>query len=330
MEKELSIEKLTVSIIPSDAYAIGIDIGGTKIHLAAVNKNGDILQELKIPTHVNSGAQAINKDIIQAIQKLIFNMKYAPIGIGIGVAGQIEAKTGLVRFAPNLFWNDIPLKEIIEDTLRVPVKITNDVRAGAIAEWLFGSGKGCNDFICLFIGTGIGGGIVSGGKLITGANNSAGEIGHIAVDLNGCPCSCGSNGCMETYASGWAIAENAKKEILRNSTLKHSLGSVEAITAKKVIAAYRADDELALKIINQAKDALIAGCASIVNAFNPKKLIISGGVFEGLPEILEWLQEGIPKRAFPATTQGLEILPAKLQHGAGVIGAAMLIHADEL
>lgn len=312
-------------------WAMGIDIGGTKIHFACMDLQGNILKEAIIATRVSQGEEAIIQDIGKVTIDLIkeLNTDFGqPKGIGIGMAGQIEADTGLVYFAPNLYWRNVPLKQRLESVLQLPVTITNDVRASTWAEWHFGSGYQCDHFVCLFIGTGIGGGIVSNGQLIVGSTNSAGELGHMNVSLTGPQCTCGNRGCLEAYAGGWAIAERAKEYLASHLDLKSPLNQIKNLTAVQVIDQFRKGDPLATKVINEAKEALIAGGITIVNALNPKKIILGGGIFEGLPDIAEWLSQGVRKHALRSATRDLEIWPAKLKTNAGVIGAATMALID--
>lgn len=311
-----------------NGWAIGIDVGGTKIHFACIDIKGNIFKEVVIPTRVGEGELVITADIVEVARNLLktfITSRPPPKGIGIGLAGQIEAKTGLIYFAPNLHWRNFPLKKKLENTLQLPIEITNDVRASTQGEWHFGAGQGCDNFVCLFIGTGIGGGIVSQGQLIEGSSNSAGELGHMTVCINGNPCSCGNKGCLEAYAGGWAIAANTKNYLKAHPDVMNSFADLDSITAAKVIEKYREGDALATMMVDEAKEALIAGGITIVNALNPQKIILGGGVLEGLPEIIPWLNSGIRKKALSSAIRALEIVPAKLNRNAGVIGAAAMM-----
>lgn len=300
-------------------YAIGVDIGGTNLRIACIDVQGHILEHIEVPTHAESGVSNTITHLIDAIKKLISTKKSPPIGIGIGVAGQIDSKNGIVNTAPNLKWQNIPIKTLLEDELKIPTAVSNDVRVATLGEWLFGAGKNCQDFICLFIGTGIGSGIVSGGQLLIGNSNTAGEVGHTTVDYNGFPCSCGNKGCLEAYAGGWGIAANANRK--KPNAIPY--------TAMSIIELYHQKDPFATEIINQCREALVAGVASLVNAFNPKRIILGGGMYSGLPEIKNWLEEGVPKRALKVATKDLEIVSAKLKNNAGIIGAASMMFCKE-
>ena len=317
-----------------ETWAIGVDLGGTKVEVAVVDAGGNILQRLKQPTHVETGPDRIMAAIAAMVRQLQEQgPQTPPAGVGVGVAGQINAATGVVRFAPNLNWREVPLQDRLQTALTLPVVVTNDVRAATWGEWRHGAGQGAPDLICLFIGTGIGGGVVSGGRMLEGCTNTAGELGHITTDLNGPLCTCGHRGCLEALAGGWAIARRAREAIrddpaagqafLQAAGLKEPVAP-ELINAAVVAAAARAHDPLARLIVDEVARALIAGTVSLVNAFNPCRLILGGGVMAGLPELTGRIEAGIRGAALNAATEGLEVLPARLKGDAGVVGAATL------
>jgi glucokinase len=317
-----------------ETWAIGVDLGGTKIEVAAVDANGKILQRLKEPTRVETGPDSIMTAIAAMVRQVQERGPAAPpAGVGVGVAGQVNAATGVVRFAPNLNWREVPLQDRLQTALTLPVVVTNDVRAATWGEWRHGAGQGADDLICLFIGTGIGGGVVSGGRMLAGCTNTAGELGHITTDLNGPPCTCGHRGCLEALAGGWAIARRARQAIhddpgagqalIKAAGLKGPLAP-EAVSAAVVAAAARAKDPLARTLVDEVARALIAGTISLVNAFNPCRLILGGGVMTGLPELTGRIEAGIRAAALNTASEGLEVLPARLKGDAGVVGAATL------
>lgn len=312
-----------------EIFGIGVDLGGTKIACVLADEKGRVHRQVVHPTDVKGGPLAVRNQIIGAVNELCETAGLRPVGLGIGVAGQIEPKTGLVYFAPNLDWHDVPLGSELEEALNMPVAVTNDVRAATWGEWLYGAGRGCNDVICIFVGTGIGGGIVTGGRVLGGCSNTAGEVGHITVDLNGPVCTCGNRGCMEALAGGWAIAARAREAVLAHPKLGgHILemagGRPDHIDARIVARAYVAGDELAGRLIEETAQALIAGSTSLVNAFNPCRLIFGGGVIEGLPELVTRIEKGVVKRALSAATRSLKVTMSRLGADAGAIGAAAL------
>jgi glucokinase len=317
-----------------ETWAIGVDLGGTKVEVALVDTTGRILQRQKKPTDIKGGPDRIIAEISQMVQTLKEEgPASAPVGVGVGVAGQISADTGVVRFSPNLGWRDVPLKEKLKGFLDLPVVVTNDVRAATWGEWFHGAGAEVDDLICLFIGTGIGGGVVSGGRVLTGASNTAGELGHMTIDLHGPVCTCGNRGCMEALAGGWAIARRAQKAIndspaagaafLKTAGLKSPFKD-EDLTAKIVAEAAQAGDPLARLIVDEVTNALIAGGVALVNAFNPSRLILGGGVLKGLPELPARLEEGIRRSALEVATADFKVVRAQLGNNAGVVGAASL------
>ena len=315
--------------LPVERTAIGVDLGGTKMLAAIVSDNGKVKKKLHYLTDTN-GLAAVERQIIDAVGELSRFESSPPIGLGIGVAGQVAVKTGLVRFAPNLDWHDAPLQEDLSRALDMRVTVTNDVRAATMGEWIFGSGKECLDLACIFVGTGIGGGIVSAGRLLTGHANTAGEIGHMTIELHGPVCSCGNQGCLEALAGGWAIARQARQIAASNpqtaaALLKAAGNKLSDITAKAVSKAYHAHDPLASSIVDGVAEALVAGAASIVNMFNPQRIILGGGIIEGFPELIGLLDSGIRQRALSAAVESLEITSAELGNMAGVIGAAAMV-----
>jgi glucokinase len=237
--------------------AIGVDLGGTKIALGLVDEEGRVLELLRYETDARGGPVSVMDQIAKGVAQLGRGSTTVPVGIGIGVAGQIEPETGVVRFAPNLDWHDVALRANLERVSGAGVVVTNDVRAALWGEWLFGAGRGSRDLVCIFIGTGIGGGIVSGGSVLEGCSNTAGEIGHLTVDLSGPVCTCGNRGCMEALAGGWALAERAREKVRAHpasgdTILKMSGGSLENITARTLVQAYYEGDALAREILDLA------------------------------------------------------------------------------
>lgn len=313
----------------SPSYAIGVDLGGTKIEMALIDQNGQTKSSIKIPTRVAEGQKAIENDIVELTAELKNQTSNPILGIGIGVPGQVSGENGLILFAPNLKWENVPLQENLIRKTQLPVAITNDVRAATLGEWLYGAGKECNNLVCLFVGTGIGGGIIVDGSLIHGSNNSAGELGHTIIQMDGPACTCGSRGCLEAIASGWAIAKKAQQLIKENrETGKHILervhGKLEEVTTKIVVEAYHDKDLLAEELIVEMFHALTVGCINIANALNPEKLILGGGVLSTLPEVIDHVQAGIQKYALKSASQKIQVLPAQLTQHAGVIGAGAL------
>lgn len=314
----------------SKQWAVGIDLGGTKIEAALVNEDGEIEHRQRVKTDVGDGPSFIQNQIVELVNKVSENKEGTPVGMGIGVAGQIEKKTGKVIYAPNLKWKNLPLKANLESRLQMPVVVLNDVRAAAWGEWIHGSGKGSEDMVCVFVGTGIGGGIVSGGQMLSGHNNSAGELGHMTVLSGGPECHCGNRGCLEALAGGWAIARRAKEKFVMNAhddflILNKTKIKVDDITARIVSEALHEGNPLAKEIFDEVTSDFAAGLIGIVNTFNPEYLVLGGGVIEGNPEMIEQVKSIIQEKVLITARSGLKVVPAELHNDSGVIGAASVV-----
>jgi glucokinase len=308
---------------------VGVDLGGTKIEIAMVDASGRVLDKKRLATRVDRGTGAVLEQIADSIREMQTNANIPAAGVGIGVAGQVDPVSGAVRFAPNLGWRDVPLRDELVDALGLPVFVTNDVRAATWGEWIHGAGQGCEDLVLIFVGTGIGGGVVCGGRMLTGCSNTAGELGHITIDLHGPLCNCGNRGCLESLAGGWAIARSAREAAENDpeggaALLRQSGGHAENINARIVAEAAGKGDPMARRVMESATEALIAGAVSLVNAFNPCRLILGGGVIEGVPELISQVERGITQRALAAARMPLQVLPSQLQNDAGVVGAAIM------
>lgn len=310
----------------ANQYAIGIDLGGTKIKIALVDNKGKIIREKEIRTAVKEGPDVIQEHMIAVIKSLCDTI--TPFGIGIGIPGQLD-RDDTILFAPNLGWRNVPLQANLSKKLGIPAASINDVKAATLGEWHFGAGLHYTDFVCLFLGTGIGGGIVSGGNLLKGATNTAGELGHMVVDINGPPCTCGGFGCLESIASGWAIAKRAQENVHKDPLqgaylLKKCSNDIDAITTKMVVEASKEGDLLSHNILSRAINAVTAASITIVNVLNPSRIILGGGVFEGIPELITHIEQGIQKQALHAARGHVEVVEAHLRNNAGVIGAGYL------
>lgn len=317
-----------VDNMPETKWMIGIDIGGTNVTVAHVDTSGVVQERLSFLSNVEGGAAAIEADIIDAVQKLRKNTDTVPIGIGVGVAGQVEIPSGTVHFAPNLHWHQVPLQDYLQKELQLPVFVLNDVRAATWGEWRYGAGRGCDDIVCLFVGTGIGGGIVCGGQLLIGSSNTAGEIGHMTIDIHGPKCSCGNQGCLESISGGWAIGKRAQEAVMKDRAAGSALlnlvnGQPHALTAQHVSQAAHEGDKLSQQIFDEVAAGLIAGATCIIHAFNPSRLIMGGGIINGMPKLIARVEEGVHRCALKAAIKNLQVLAAQLPHSdAGVIGAA--------
>ncbi len=305
---------------------VGIDLGGTKIATGLVDASGRILRPHLHPTGSDRPADRIIADVADCLRDCWGDELPRVAAVGIGVAGQVEPD-GTVAFAPNLRWRNVPLAREIAKVVDRPVKVVNDVRAITYGIWKHGAGKGVDDLVCIFIGTGVGGGIVAQGALRTGANGTAGEVGHTTVQAGGRKCHCPNRGCWEAYVGGWAIAERAREAVRADPSAGATLvarsgGAIDSIDAHSVDDAYQAGDPLALRIVDETVRYLIDGLVTVVNAIDPKLIVLGGGVMGGLAQFLDEINAGVRARALPTAARGLRIVPAKLGEFSGVLGAA--------
>jgi len=310
---------------------LGVDLGGTKVETALVDARGKILSSHRYPTQAEKGADRIIADVVACVNQCLSKGGEEAQALGIGIAAQVN-QSGVVLSSPNLGWKDVPLKAMLEEKLKLPVFVINDVRAASWGEWHFGAGRGVDDLVVVFVGTGIGGGVVSGGRMLEGCSNTAGEIGHSTLIVEGRNCHCPNKGCLEAYAGGWAIAERAQEAIRNDPEAGENLvslaGSIENITATIVTQAYREGDSLAFQLIRETAQYLSAGLVSVVNAFNPCLLVLGGGVIEGLPEMVKTVEAFIRKKGLKPAVEKLKLVKAELGNEAGFVGAAVMALAE--
>lgn len=325
MEHAAGVKPLTE--LGAEPAVLGIDIGGTKVELALVDPGGEVLRSHRIPTAPERGAAQVIANIAAAAREEFGAMLDAVPAVGVSVAGQIGAG-GILLGAPNLGWPRIALRAQVASAFGRPAVVVNDVRAATWAEWHCGAGRDCDDFVVLFVGTGIGGGAVIDSRMLEGMNGVLGEFGHMTLVAGGRQCHCRNQGCLEAYASGWAIAERAREAVRDDATAGGALvqraGGAEHISAATVAEASHQGDPLALRLVEETGEYLGAGMVSLVNAFNPQRVILGGGILAGMPEVLPMAAAVVRARALPAALDGLEIERAGLGNNAPAIGAAVV------
>lgn len=314
----------------SKKYKIGVDVGGTNVKVALVDETGSIVYSDTVPTRAEMGYEYTISNMIKAIHDVIKESKTdkkSVVGIGFGFPGQIDCDNGIVRLAPNIpGWVNIPIADIVSKEFGVPVKVDNDVRCAALAELNYGAGKGAKNLICITVGTGIGSGLIVNGKLVRGASNAAGEIGHIKLQMeNGPLCGCGDNGCLEAFASGPSIVAMAEEYIKGGKSTKYRELAKNEITPYYVCEAAKQGDVVAKKIFEIIGNYIGIGLASVVNLLNPEKIVIGGGVADAGDFLFVPIKETLKKRAMPIQGSAVQVVPAELGNTAGVIGASLLI-----
>ncbi len=312
-----------------------IDLGGTKILSAIVDRRGVVLATDRRHT-VSDGPQAVVADMAGSLRsacKTAGVTVESLLGVGVSAAGPIDAATGVIAKAPNLpGWHDVPLTSLLREHLQMPILLDNDANAAAVAEHTFGAGRGCTQMIYITISTGIGGGIITDGHLYRGATGAAGEIGHVVLVPDGPLCGCGQRGCLEALASGTAIAREARTAAAAGSSsaLQQFASAGGEITAEAVATAAKGGDPAAAKIIADAARWLGMGLVVLVHLFNPERIIIGGGASNIGEPLLGPAEAYMRRHAFTTMSAAVQVLPAKYADEAGVIGAAALAfqHAD--
>jgi glucokinase len=317
-------------------YALGIDLGGTKTLAAVVDiTSGEVIASERKRTRAEKGQGFVSQRIIDlstaALEAAKLPIDASVVAVGVGAAGQIDRKAGVVVDAPNLGVKDMPLREILGKQFGKPVGVGNDVEVAALGEYLYGSGRGYSTFVCLFVGTGIGSGIVQNGRIYAGLTGTAGEVGHMTIQAGGRLCPCGSRGCLEAYASRTAITKAIMAEIHhgRESVLAEDaelqLKEGETIIRSGLLAqALNHGDALVTEIITEAADYLGYGLGSVMNFYNPECIILGGGVIEAIDLLFERAVHRARITALAEPGRKTKIMRAKLGDFSGVVGAACL------
>ena len=311
-------------------FSIGIDLGGTKILIALVNKEtGEVVHHVKKKTKKDKGPQNIIRKMVSGIEELLEESKFKPEdieSIGVGAAGQVDRENGIIIGAPNLDCYDLNIREHLTSHFNLPVYLGNDVEIAAMGEMKFGAAKGCDDFVCVFVGTGVGSSIVKDGKIIHGATGTAGEIGHMIVDLNGRQCACGAHGCLEAYASRSAIEKRIEGALRkgRHSAILDYMETGKSISSSMIQKSIEREDELVIQCVNEAAEYLSGGLASIINFINPKLIILGGGLIEAVDYFYKNTIKKARAKSLPVPATKIEFKKAELGDYSGVIGAAFL------
>lgn len=321
----------------SQRPVLAIDLGGTKIITGVVAIEGKVIARSYCLTLAAEGPEAVTGRLLEAVSETLSRARLKKselAGVGIAAAGIIEAKKGIISTSPNLpGWNDVPLRDIIAERLGLATYLVNDASAAALGEHFFGAGKGLNNLIYLTVSTGIGGGIIVGGRLYTGTDGCAGELGHMAIEAYGPQCHCGNFGCLEALASGWAVAGEAKRRVSRGerSCITELVdGELEGITAEVVSLAARQGDPLARDIINKAANYLGVGLANLINIFNPELIVIGGGLSNMGDMLLKPARKVAKERAFKLPLRTVRVVRALLGSDAEMMGAAAYVFSQRL
>ncbi len=309
---------------------IGIDLGGTGIKAGVVDGNGSILLKDSCPTGPERGYEAVIRDManlaIAVTEKSGHRMDEIK-AIGIGLPGIMDQRTGRVPFCTNLAWHDVPLVEEMAKYTDRPVFADNDATVAGLAESVAGVSAGCESSVFVTLGTGVGGGVVLGGKVFSGSHGVATEIGHMITVVDGELCTCGARGCWERYASATALIREGRRLCERKpetALLKAVNGDAQAITAKHVIDLAKAGDEDCMALFDRYVYHLCVGLANLINLYDPEVIALGGGVSHAGQFLLDAVNAKLPGMVFFKTMPFARVELAKLTNDAGIIGAAML------
>lgn len=311
---------------------LGIDIGGTNIKIALVDKKGRIKAKKIFPTADFKGRRALIERIAGETKKLLAEygiVKKDIIGAGVGAPGAVDIRSGTVHYLTNIpDWREVPLGNILKKELGLLTFVDNDVNVMALGELFFGSGIGAKNMLCVTLGTGVGGGLILEGRLYRGSSYAAGEFGHVPINIVGPRCNCGSWACVEAYVGNDYIVRDVIARIKKGEkTLIKKLvnGKLSKITPEIISRAARSGDRFAREIWRDVGNKVGTALAGVVNLLNVEKIVIGGGVAEAGRILFDSIKKTITARAMKLPAKTVKIVKAKLRRDAGLIGAAALV-----
>jgi len=303
--------------------AIGIDLGGTNIKAAVVDRDGMILHRLEQPTEASRGHGPVIEDLaalVRELRKGDRNRRDEIVGIGLATPGPLDHREGRIIRGVNLpGWNDVPIRDAIHQKTGLPVILENDANAAAFGEYCSGASRGRDDLVMLTLGTGVGAGVIVDGRILHGHFGNAAELGHMIVVVDGLPCPCGQRGCLEQYASATAVVHRVLQ-----ADSSHEKNTAIAIRAEDVANAAANGDPIAERVWDEACLYLAIACVNIQHAYNPSKIVLGGGLSNTGAQLLDRVNAHFRKCIWSLHTDAPEIVLAELGLDAGVIGAAKL------
>lgn len=300
--------------------AIGVDIGGTKIVAGVVRNDGTVTDVQRYPSPHGDG-----RLMVEAITKAITDLGRDDLPVGVGVAG-IVGRDGTLRYSPNHDVRDVPVGPWLRDELGVPPVVLNDATAALYAEYRFGAAVGREHVVMVTLGTGVGGGLLIGGRIVEGANGFAGEFGHMILAEGGRPCFCGNTGCFEAYASGTAMGRTASTWLEDGRGAESPLAAIDELNGKEVTEAALAGDEFARDVLRHTGQWLGTGVAALVSALDPGLVVIGGGAsVHAAPWLLGEARRVLAERVIGGADRSIpDIVLAQMGNDAGMIGAGLL------
>ena len=310
---------------------LGIDLGGTNIAVGVIDEDYRIIGRGKMKTNAPRPAQEIVNDIIAAVFMAAEDAGITweqILSVGIGTPGTVNRKTGVIEFANNLQFHKLPMVAMLKEQLDVPYALENDANAAALGEALAGAGKGKKSFVAITLGTGVGGGIIWNGEVISGCNGAGGELGHTVICVDGEPCNCGRAGCWEQYASATALVRQTKAAM--NAHPESAMwnlcdGAIENAGGRTAFDAMRLGDKIGTEVVNAYIRYVAAGTTNIVNALQPEMICFGGGISNEGETLLAPLRKIVESERYTKYSEiQTQICKATLGNDAGIIGAALL------
>lgn len=306
-----------------------VDLGGTNIKVALGRSDGTVLAESKCPTESHLGAEHVLANMAHLIRTMASDYSTPPLAVGLGLPGLVDAELGISRFLPNMptHWVDVPVKELLEAQLRIPVHVLNDARMATLGELTYGHGRNVSSMIFFGLGTGVGGGVVIDNKLRLGPIGAAGEIGHMTIRPDGPLCGCGNRGCLETLVSGPALAAEGMRLLLSGQApkLREITGNNTAkVNAATMGEAARAGDQSVVAAIARMAEFLAVATSNLIVAIHPEMVVIGGGVADLDDLLLDPLKEAIRARVRIFPPEKVAVEKCKLGSRAGMLGGLAL------
>ncbi|HOO61250.1 MAG TPA: ROK family protein [Bacillota bacterium] len=312
-------------------YLICLDIGGTKVLGVIFDTNRQIVHRIKKKTKANGeGFKNIEDTIITVVEELMSEFGITTndvIAIAAGAPGVINMDKGIVLFSPNLPWKNYAIKKAIEDRFHRPFFIGNDVNLGVIGEWTYGVAKGLDQVIGLFIGTGMGSGLILNGKIYSGKDDKGGECGHMVLEPEGPLCNCGQRGCLEAFSSKQGMTQYIRNQISRGRTSEMEKAIEKGVFKSKALkAAYDHNDAVAVEAVERSAHYLAIACGNLINTFSPEMLVLGGGVIESMGDVFRPLiLSEVDRYCMPSIRSTVQIENAALNDDSILYGALALI-----
>ena len=294
----------------------GIDIGGTKIAVALADADGHVLAMTRFPTRVERGPHAVLREAVETVRKLAGDSGTRVAAVGVGCAGPLDRKAGLILSPPNLpGWDRFPIVEIMENRLDAPCVLDNDANAAALGEYRYGAGREVEDMVYITLSTGVGGGVIVGGELLHGVGDAAGEVGHMIVWPDGPECGCGARGCLEAVCSGTGIARRAHARMGEAGV---------GVTAADVVRLAHEGDAAATEVWDETIKYLALGIGNVIVTVAPETIVLGGGVSAAGDQLLEPLRARVRRDVTMIPPEKVSVVLAELGGDSGVYGALLL------